>query len=103
MTLPPKTKTSKIPFDLGALEVHKGCEDGPYFLTNNRTTKAQEKISKNNNKHKFTAVIYTQLLSATPYSQVHLSAPIFKLARNIAASPLVDQVSHVTENVRNTV
>ena len=90
MTLPSKTTISEIPFDLGALEVHKGCEDGPYFLKNN--SKKAQKIS---NRHKFTAVIYTQLLSASPYSQVHLSAPIFKLARNIAASPLVDQVSKV--------
>ena len=88
MTLPSKTTISEIPFDLGALEVHKGCEDGPYFPKNN--SKKAQKIS---NRHKFTAVIYTQLLSASPYSQVHLSAPIFKLARNIAASPLVDQVS----------
>ena len=88
MTLPSKTTISKIPFDLGALEVHKGCEDGPYFPKNN-----SKKAQKNSNRHKFTAVIYTQLLSASPYSQVHLSAPIFKLARNIAASPLVDQVS----------
>ena len=76
-------KTSaKIPYDLGALEVHKGCEDGPYFPTKNSSN-----ISP---LHKFTAVIYTQLASSSP--QVHLSAPIFKLARNVAASHFVDQV-----------
>ena len=48
---------------------------------------------------KFTAVIYTTLTSATASassskvaSGVHLSAPIFKLARNVAASNFAQQV-----------
>ena len=92
----PLKASTKIPFDLGALELHKGCEDGPYFPPN-RNTKNNNN-SKNNNittspniDDKFTAVIYTQLASAS--TQVHLSAPIFKLARNVAASHFVDQVS----------
>ena len=91
----PLKASTKIPFDLGALELHKGCEDGPYFPPNKNT---KNNNSKNNNittspniDDKFTAVIYTQLASAS--TQVHLSAPIFKLARNVAASQFVDQVS----------
>ena len=94
----PLKASTKIPFDLGALELHKGCEDGPYFPPN-KNTKNNNNNSKNNNNittspnidDKFTAVIYTQLASAS--TQVHLSAPIFKLARNVAASQFVDQVS----------
>ena len=45
---------------------------------------------------KFTAVIYTTLTSASTSSKVasgvHLSAPIFKLARNVAASNFAQQV-----------
>ena len=47
---------------------------------------------------KFTAVIYTTLTSAASASSskvasgVHLSAPIFKLARNVAASNFAQQV-----------
>ena len=50
---------------------------------------------------KFTAVIYTTLTSASSSatsknaaSGVHLSAPIFKLARNVAASNFAQQVNN---------
>ena len=50
---------------------------------------------------KFTAVIYTTLTSASSSatskiaaSGVHLSAPIFKLARNVAASSFAQQVNN---------
>ena len=43
---------------------------------------------KNGCDQKFTAVIYTQLET----KKTHLSAPIFKLARNVAASNFVDKV-----------
>lgn len=69
-----------FPFSYGAIEAHKGCEDGPYSSPR-----------RNVSSRKFTAVIYTQLASASP--AVHLSAPIFKLARNVAASSFVDSVS----------
>ena len=88
--------STKFPFDLGALELHKGCEDGPYFLpknTKNNRNNNITTITTSPNNDKFTAVIYTQLASAS--TQVHLSAPIFKLARNVAASQFVDQVSSI--------
>ena len=90
----PLKASTKIPFDLGALELHKGCEDGPYFPPNKNTKNNNNNITKTTSPNiddKFTAVIYTQLASAS--TQVHLSAPIFKLARNVAASQFVDQVS----------
>ena len=89
----PLKASTKIPFDLGALELHKGCEDGPYFPPKN-TKNSNNNITTTSPKDKFTAVIYTQLASAS--TQVHLSAPIFKLARNVAASHFVDQVSFHT-------
>ena len=89
------TKAStKIPFDLGALELHKGCEDGPYFPPKNTKNSSNNTTTTTTSPNdKFTAVIYTQLASAS--TQVHLSAPIFKLARNVAASHFVDQVSFI--------
>ena len=64
---------SDFPYNYGANEADqfRGCA--------NKTTS------------KFTAVIYTQLTSAS--QTVHLSAPIFKLARNVAASSFVHQVN----------
>ena len=85
---------SDFPFDYGALEgahgsrahhPRRGCE---------RSDGGRGDLScfKNNSTNvKFTAVIYTQLTSGS--QAVHLSAPIFKLARNVAASSFVDQVN----------
>lgn len=63
-----------LPFDYGASVCHRKNEAGSACDTNSTS--------------KFTAVIYTQLTS----SAVHLSAPIFKLARNVAASSFVEKV-----------
>ena len=73
---------SDFPFDYGTLEAQRsggGCArtSGGHGCLANTTTK-------------FTAVIYTQLTSGS--QAVHLSAPIFKLARNVAATSFVDQV-----------
>ena len=90
---------SDFPFDYGALEdgAHhrRGCErklsgqlaGGGCFSPANTTISASGNV-------KFTAVIYTQLTSGS--QAVHLSAPIFKLARNVAASSFVDQVIILT-------
>jgi hypothetical protein len=73
-----------LPFNFGTSSLLKGC-DGPTL---------ESRFSRTNTtwNNKFTAVIYTQLTSAS--RAVHLSAPIFKVARNVAASAYVDQVNN---------
>ena len=99
-----------FPFNFGTTQKHEedGCEN--YSLKNNLTSTYRNKIElvdktrtqtmptsnsktaiRNISESKFTAVIYTTL--ATSSNSVHLSAPIFKLARNVASSTFVDQVS----------
>ena len=93
---------SDFPFDYGALEdgAHhrRGCERrlsgqlaGGCFSPANTTISASGNV-------KFTAVIYTQLTSGS--QAVHLSAPIFKLARNVAASSFVDQVNILMHHLK---
>ena len=95
---------SDFPFDYGALEdrgaTHRrGCErrllsGGQLEAAGGCLSPANTTISASGNV-KFTAVIYTQLTSGS--QAVHLSAPIFKLARNVAASSFVDQVINLTD------
>ncbi len=71
---------SDFPFDYGTSE-SRNCD----------IKQTQIKPTFNNaTSSKFTAVIFTQLTSAAQV--VHLSAPIFKLARNVAASSFVDKI-----------
>ncbi len=91
---------SDFPFDYGALEdrAHhrRGCErrlSGSQLAAEGCFSPANTTISASGIV-KFTAVIYTQLTLGS--QAVHLSAPIFKLARNVAASSFVDQVIILT-------
>lgn len=59
------------------------------FSSHQPLLSANDNRRTNNNSMSFTAVIYTQLATT---SVVHLSAPIFKLARNVAASAFVDKI-----------
>lgn len=72
-----------LPFDYGTCNRNE-AGSSLSFCDTNSTSKS------------FTAVIYTQLTSTV----VHLSAPIFKLARNVAASGFVDKVIKIQKKIR---